>query len=120
MAWMKYNKETKKVARAAVLVSDLEKFDSIVMDNATWSAINTFSDRVPWGRHSRMNTFVDDLLDELKRKEAETDEPFSSQPWKYIIHIDLDESKNTALVSIQRNNSYEFAFKNIRIPLKEL
>lgn len=80
MAWMKYNKETKKVARAAVLVSDLEKFDSIVMDNATWSAINTFSDRVPWGRHSRMNTFVDDLLDELKRKEAETDEPFSSQP----------------------------------------
>lgn len=48
MAWMKYNKETKKVARAAVLVSDLEKFDSIVMDNATWSAINTFSDRVPW------------------------------------------------------------------------
>lgn len=38
MAWMKYNKETKKVARAAVLVSDLEKFDSIVMDNATWSA----------------------------------------------------------------------------------
>ena len=43
MAWMKYNKETKKVARAAVLVSDLEKFDSIVMDNATWSAINTFS-----------------------------------------------------------------------------
>lgn len=67
-----------------------------------------------------MNTFVDDLLDELKRKEAETDEPFSSQPWKYIIHIDLDESKNTALVSIQRNNSYEFAFKNIRIPLKEL
>lgn len=120
MAWMKYNKETKKVDRASVLVSDLEKFAAIVMDNTTWYAINDFSDRVPWGRHSRMNTFIDDLLDELKRKEAETDEPFSSQPWKYIIHIDLDESKDTALISIQRCSSYEFVFKNIRIPLKEL
>ena len=119
MAWMKYNEETKKAERAAVLVSDLEKFDAIVMDNSTWYGINDFSDRVPYGRHSRMNTFVDDLLAELERKEAETDEPFSSQPWRYIVHIDL-ENRNTALVSIQRNNSYEFVFKNIRIPLKEL
>lgn len=120
MAWMKYNKETKKVAKAAVLVSDLEKFAAIVMESSTWYTINDFSDCVPWGRESRMNTFVDDLLAELERKESETGEPFNSQPWKYILHIDLDESKNTALVSIQRCSSYEFAFRNIRIPLKEL
>lgn len=120
MAWMKYNKETKKPERAAVLVSDLEKFEAIVMDNTTWYAINDFSDRVPWGRESRMNTFVDDLLAELKRKEAETDEPFIRQPWKYIVHIALNENKDTALVSIQRCSSYEFIFKDIRIPLKEL
>ena len=67
-----------------------------------------------------MNTFVDDLLAELERKETETGEPFNSQPWKYILHIDLNESKDTALISIQRCSSYEFVFKDICIPLKEL
>lgn len=120
MAWMKYNKETKKSERAAVLVSDLEKFAAIVMESPTWYTINDFSDCVPWGRESRMNTFVDDLLAELERKESETGEPFNSQPWKYILHIDLNESNDTALISIQRCSSYEFIAKDIHIPLKEL
>lgn len=120
MSWMKYNKETKETEKAGVLVSDLERFSSIVMEESTWEKINQFSDRVPWGRESRMNTFVDDLLCRLEYKEAELNEPVRNRPENYILHIDLDESKDTALVSIQRTVSYEFIFKNMEIPLKAL
>lgn len=120
MSWMRYNKETKKTQKVCTLVSDLEKFDSIVMDNETWNEINQFSDNVPWGRESRMNTFVDDLITALAFKEAENNEPLNGQPWNYILHVELNEDKDTAIISIQRRTSYEFVLKNLPIPLKKL
>lgn len=77
---------------------------------------------VPWSRQSRMNTFIDDLLLVLERKENETGDPFISRPYEYIIHITLDPDaqKDTALISVQRKSTYEFVCKDISIPLKEL
>lgn len=120
MSWMRYNKETKKTQKVCTLVSDLEKFDSVVMDIETWNEINQFSDNVPWGRESRMNTFVDDLITALAFKEAENNEPLNGQLWNYILHIELNEDKDTAIISIQRRTSYEFVLKNLPIPLKKL
>ena len=73
-------------------------------------------------RQSRMNTFVDDLLLILERRENETGDPFISRPYDYIIHIalDPDAQKDTALISVQRKSTYEFVCKDINIPLKEL
>ena len=69
------------------------------MAEDTWNVILQVSERVPWSKQSRMNTFVDDLLLILERKENETGDPFISRPYNYIIHIalDPDAQKDTAL-----------------------
>ena len=59
------------------LVGDMEQFGAIVMAEDTWNVILQVSERVPWSKKSRMNTFVDDLLLILERKENETGDPFS-------------------------------------------
>ena len=109
MSWKHYNTETKKIEVVRTLVGDMEQFGAIVME-------------VPWSRQSRMNTFVDDLLLILERRENETGDPFISRPYDYIIHIalDPDAQKDTALISVQRKSTYEFVCKDINIPLKEL
>ena len=87
-------------------------------------------DTVFWKRNAEIHpafyvlwiTFIDDLLLILERKENETGDPFISRPYDYIIHIalDPDAQKDTALISVQRKNTYEFVCKDISIPLKEL
>ena len=37
----------------------------------------------------------------------------------YILHIDLAETPNTALVSLQRNRGYEFIFKDVPVSFAE-
>ena len=119
MSWKHYNTETKKIEVVRTLVGDMEQFGAIVMAEDTWNVILQVSERVP---QSRMNTFVDDLLLILERKENETGDPFISRPYNYIIHIalDPDAQKDTALISVQRKSTYEFVCKDISIPLKEL
>ena len=90
MSWKHYNTETKKIEVVRTLVGDMEQFGAIVMAEDTWNVILQVSERVPWSRQSRMNTFIDDLLLVLERKENETGDPFISRPYKYIIHIALD------------------------------
>ena len=115
MSWKHYNTETKKIEVVRTLVGDMEQFGAIVMAEDTWNVILQVSERVPWSRQSRMNTFVDDLLLILERRE-------NSRPYDYIIHIalDPDAQKDTALISVQRKSTYEFVCKDINIPLKEL
>ena len=72
MSWKHYNTETKKIEVVRTLVGDMEQFGAIVMEEDTWNVILQVSERVPWSRQSRMNTFVDDLLLVLERKENET------------------------------------------------
>lgn len=122
MSWKHYNTETKKIEVVRTLVGDMEQFGAIVMEEDTWNVILQVSERVPWSRQSRMNTFVDDLLLILERRENETGDPFISRPYEYIIHIELDPDaqKDTALISVQRKSTYEFVCKDINIPLKEL
>ena len=90
MSWKHYNTETKKIEVVRTLVGDMEQFGAIVMAEDTWNVILQVSERVPWSKQSRMNTFVDDLLLILERKENETGDPFISRPYNYIIHIALD------------------------------
>lgn len=73
MSWKHYNTETKKIEVVRTLVGDMEQFGAIVMAEDTWNVILQVSERVPWSRQSRMNTFVDDLLLVLERKENETE-----------------------------------------------
>lgn len=122
MSWKHYNTETKKIEVVRTLVGDMEQFGAVVMEENTWNVILQVSERVPWSRQSRMNTFVDDLLLILERKENETGDPFISRPYDYIIHIalDPDAQKDTALISVQRKSTYECLCKDISIPLKEL
>ena len=100
MSWKHYNTETKKIEVVRTLVGDMEQFGAIVMAEDTWNVILQVSERVPWSKQSRMNTFVDDLLLILERKENETGDPFISRPYNYIIHIalDPDAQKDTALI----------------------
>ena len=102
MSWKHYNAEAKKIEVVRTLVGDMEQFGAIVMAEDTWNVILQVSECVPWSRQSRMNTF--------------------SRPYDYIIHIalDPDAQKDTALISVQRKNTYEFVCKDISIPLKEL
>ena len=122
MSWKHYNTETKKIEVVRTLVGDMEQFGAIVMAEDTWNVILQVSECVPWSRQSRMNTFIDDLLLVLERKENETGDPFISKPYEYIIHIalDPDAQKDTALISVQRKSTYEFVCKDISIPLKKL
>lgn len=69
MSWKHYNTETKKIEVVRTLVGDMEQFGAIVMAEDTWNVILQVSERVPWSRQSRMNTFIDDLLLVLERKE---------------------------------------------------
>ena len=62
MSWKHYNTETKKIEGVRTLVGDMEQFGAIVMAEDTWNVILQVSERVPWSRQSRMNTFIDDLL----------------------------------------------------------
>lgn len=71
MSWKHYNTETKKIEVVRTLVGDMEQFGAIVMAEDTWNVILQVSERVPWSRQSRMNTFIDDLLLVLERKENE-------------------------------------------------
>ena len=81
MSWKHYNTETKKIEVVRTLVGDMEQFGAIVMEEDTWNVILQVSERVPWSRQSRMNTFVDDLLLILEPKENETGDPFISRPY---------------------------------------
>ena len=85
MSWKHYNTETKKIEVVRTLVGDMEQFGAIVMAEDTWNVILQVSERVPWSKQSRMNTFVDDLLLILERKENETGDPFISRPYNYTL-----------------------------------
>ena len=97
MSWKHYNTETKKIEVVRTLVGDMEQYGAIVMAEDTWNVILQVSERVPCSKQSRMNTFVDDLLLILERKENETGDPFISRREDY-------NSFNGMLISLHTNS----------------
>lgn len=82
-------------------------FDTVVMDENTWNAIKKAS----------LPTFLDNLK---KLLDSYSDEEFMlTIRYFYILHIDLAETPNTALVSLQRNRGYEFVFKDVPVSFAE-
>ena len=94
MTWKHYDPKT-KICEYRSLPRVLCDFDTVVMDEDTWNAIKK-------------------LLDSY------SDEEFMlTIRYFYILHIDLAEASNTALVSLQRNRGYEFVFKDVPVSFAE-
>ena len=100
MSWKHYDPKT-KICEYRSLPRVLCDFDTVVMDENTWNAIKKAS----------LPTFLDNLK---KLLDSYSDEEFMLIiRYFYILHIDLAETPNTALVSLQRNRGYEFVFKDV-------
>lgn len=106
MSWKHYDPKT-KICEYRSLPRVLCDFDTVVMDENTWNAIKKAS----------LPTFLDNLK---KLLDSYSDEEFMLIiRYFYILHIDLAETPNTALVSLQRNRGYEFVFKDVPVSFAE-
>ena len=106
MSWRHYDPET-KICRYRGLPRVLCDFDTVVMEEDTWNTIKEVS----------LPAFLDNLK---KLLDSYLDEEFMlTIRYFYILHIDLAETPNTALVSLQRKRGYEFVFKDIPVSFAE-
>lgn len=106
MSWKHYDPKT-KICEYRSLPRVLCDFDTVVMEKDTWNAIKKTS----------LPAFLDNLK---KLLDSYSDEEFMlTIRCFYILHIDLAETPNTALVSLQRNRGYEFVFKDVPVSFAE-
>ena len=106
MSWKHYDPKT-KICEYRSLPRILCDFDTVVMDENTW---NTF-------KKASFSTFLGNLK---KLLDSYSDEEFMlTIRYFYILHIDLAETPNTALVSLQRKRGYEFVFKDVLVSFAE-
>ena len=106
MSWRHYDPKT-KICRYRSLPRILCDFDTVVMEENTWNTI----------KETSLPAFLNNLK---KLLDSYSDEEFMlTIRYFYILHIDLAETPDTVLVSLQRNRGYEFVFKDVPVSFVE-
>ena len=115
MSWMKYNKETRQIDLLPY-ISELSGFQAIVMDEHTWNVICKRSASAALGKAKGRKTKFLANLTELLNAQDET-RPVMEHAYDYVLHIELSADETNAIISLQREATYEFVFRNEIISL---